>query len=292
MMRLTKTFLMSGAIFLLAALFFTASTFTTSLALAQGGTRVYLQPVEGPEGGLTVEVMAENVTDLYGAEFRLKYDPAVLAVQDDQPDQEGIQVAAGTLLPADQGFVVANQADPAEGTITFAMTLLNPAPPASGSGPLARITFEVLQDVPSTISVEKAKLVAVDLQTITSEAVALDIGGGEVDNSQPQPQAEVETAAAPVVAPTTAPAATTEASAPAPAQTEREFPWWMVAVGMILLGLIGLGVFAIMGGMGKPQRATQPQTRPQPAPQPLQQPPYPQPPQPGQKTRTRPSAFK
>jgi hypothetical protein len=66
----------------------------------------------------------------------------------------------------------------------------------------------------------------------------------------------------------------------------------MVAVGMILLGLIGLGVFAIMGGMGKPQRATQPQTRPQPAPQPLQQPPYPQQPQPGQKTRTRPSAFK
>jgi len=284
-MKLTRIFSASSMIFLLtAALFFTASQ-----TLAQNGTRVYLRPVEGPEGGLTVEVMAENVTDLYGAEFKLKYDPAVLAVQDSQPDQEGVQVEAGTFLPADQGFVVANQADPAEGTVTFAVTLLNPAPPVSGSGPLARVTFEVLQDVPSTISVEKAKLVAIDLQTITAEAVAFDIGGGEVGDqvqSQPEAEAPASAEAAPPAAPTAAPAATTLAVSPEPAETSDDFPWWIVAVGVIVLGLIGLGVFAIMGGVGKPQRAAQPQARPQATPQPLQQPP------PGQKTRTRPSAFK
>src|SRR5262245_43854470 len=77
-----------------------------SLALAQSGTRLYLQQVESADDVLTVDVMAENVTDLYGLEVHLKYDPAVLAVQDAKADQEGVQIEAGTLLPVNQGFVV------------------------------------------------------------------------------------------------------------------------------------------------------------------------------------------
>ncbi|NJN93441.1 MAG: hypothetical protein HC875_04795 [Anaerolineales bacterium] len=85
------------------------------LALAQNGTRLSLKPVEGADGVVTVEVLAENVTDLYGLELHLKYDPAVLEVQDSQTDQPGVQIEAGSLLPVNQGFVVANQADPLRG---------------------------------------------------------------------------------------------------------------------------------------------------------------------------------
>ena len=80
-----------------SALFVTVGIFmlTVSLAWAQGGdgeARVYAQPIDSPAGTVMVDVVAENVTNLYGAEFRLTYDSAVVAVQDFKPEQEGIQI--------------------------------------------------------------------------------------------------------------------------------------------------------------------------------------------------------
>ena len=57
----------------------------SSLVSAQEGARVYLQPVDSADGQLTVDIIAENVTDMYGAEVQLTYDPAVLSVQDANP---------------------------------------------------------------------------------------------------------------------------------------------------------------------------------------------------------------
>ena len=173
-MRQMRTNFLTKLIFTFLVLI-VALALTASLALAQGGARVSLQEVEKTADTLVVDVMADNVTELYGAEFRLAYDPAVLSVQDFKPEQDGVQIQIGSLLPADKGFVVANQADEAAGTITFAMTLLNPAPAVNGGGPLARVTFNVLQGSVSTINVEHAKLVAIDLQTIPSETASLTI---------------------------------------------------------------------------------------------------------------------
>jgi hypothetical protein len=195
---------------------------TAPLALAQSGTRVSLHQVESAEGVLTIEAYAENVTDLYGLELHLKYDPAVLEVQDSQADQTGVQIEPGTLLPVNQGFVVANQANQAEGTIVYALTLLNPAPAVSGSGPMARMTFKTLQDVPSTITVEQATLVSVKLQTIPVETTALTTGS---------PAAE-----------TTAVTTATEASS---------FPWWIAAAVVLTLGILALGGLIFMGGFTK-----------------------------------------
>ena len=120
---------------------FTLLLFIISLlvpaALAQEVAQLSLRPLSDDGQVVVLELVAENVTDMYGAEFRVSYDPTLVAVQDAQPDKEGVQIEVGTLLPANQGFVVANAVDEAAGTITFAMTLLNPAPAATGSGPLA-----------------------------------------------------------------------------------------------------------------------------------------------------------
>ncbi len=209
---------------------------TSSLALAQSGTRLYLQPVESANGVLTVDVMAENVTNLYGLEVHLKYDPVVLAMQDAKTDQEGVQIEAGTLLPVNQGFVVANQVNETEGKITFAVTLLNPAPAVSGSGPVARITFKVLQAIPSTINVEQATLVAANLQTIPHETAPLAIGG----------ETQIVT---------TAPAAAPIANVPVapPAAEDNSFPWWIVAAVVLLAGILAMGVLIMMVNFNKPQ---------------------------------------
>lgn len=213
------------------------------LAQAQTGTRVYLQPVESANGLLTVEVRAENVTNLYGLEVHLKYDPALLEIQDSKTDQEGIQVEPGTLLPVNQGFVVANQADQGQGTILYALTLLNPAPAVNGSGPIARLTFKVLQDIPTTITIEQATLVSASLQTISTATAPLTVGGAQ-------------------------------------GGPDSSFPWWIVGAGVLGLGVVALAGLVVWGGFNKkasPRTTSEPQAQVG---------------KPGQRSGSRPSAFK
>lgn len=221
-----------------AAHFILILVISSSLAFAQGGTRVSLQPIEESNETLVVDVFVENVTDLYGAEFRLSYDPAVLAVQDMKPEQDGVQIEARSLLPQDKGFIVANEADEAAGTVTFAMTLLNPAPAVSGSGALARVTFNILQNFASAIEVEHAKLVAVDLQTIPSETMSLAIGEASQAEAAAQNASSNEP---PVPAPVN----------PPPDAGSSAFPWWIVAAVIMVLGILALGGFIVMGGLNK-----------------------------------------
>lgn len=198
-------------------------------AQAQNGTRVYLEPVESANGLLTVEARAENVTDLYGLELHLKYDPALLEIQDSQADQAGVQVEPGTLLPVNQGFVVANQANQGQGTVLYALTLLNPAPAVSGSGPIARLTFKVLQDVPTTITVERATLVSSSLQTLPVTTVPLTVGGAQAAGSG-----------------------------------SSSFPWWIIGAVVLGLGVVVLAGLLVLGGFTKktsPGTASESQAR-------------------------------
>lgn len=190
-------------------------------ARAQQEARLYLQPVES-EDGLLFEVMAENVTNLYGAEFRLSYDPAVLAVQDLNTGQEGPQIEPGTLLPVNSGFVVANKVDEQAGIITFAMTLLNPAPAVTGSGPLAQVAFKRLGNSPATVEIAHAKLVAVDLQTIPSQTSGFTLAPAAGESGG-------------------------NLSAPGEAAFSTTFPWWIVAAAILILGSLALGSLIMWG---------------------------------------------
>jgi hypothetical protein len=190
-------------VFVVSMLLATLALSTVAVS-AQGAAQVYLTSVASSSDAVTVEVMADNVTDLYGMEFLLNFDPAIVSVLDANPQQEGIQVKAGTLLPESQGFVVINQADTDTGKIAFAMTLLNPAPAVSGSGSLARITFNIKQPTASQVNIEDVKLVSIDLQIIPVETTGLTIG---------------------------------DAAPNSPA-----FPWWIPALIIIVLGLAALGI--------------------------------------------------
>ncbi len=199
--------------YLVLLLLFITLAAPTTPALAQNTAHIYLKPVATTANSVTVEVMADNVTDLYGLEFKLKFDPTVMAVVDANAQQTGVQIEAGGLLPAAQGFVVVNQADATAGTIAFAMTLLNPAPAVSGSGSLGRITFNVLKQQPATVEIADIKLVSAALQTIPTQITNFTIG-----------------------------------------QTNA-FPWWVVAVAIIGLGLVGLVGFIAVGSRKKFQPA-------------------------------------
>lgn len=226
------------------------SFLTASFALANGGARVYPQLSEKGDKVLVVDIVAEGVTEMYGAEFQVRYDPAIVSVQDTDTEHEGIQIEPGLLLPVSQGFVVANKVDEVEGLITFAATLLNPAPPVSGNGSLARVVFNVRQDTPSTISVAHSKLVAFSLEEIPSETAAVTIGGenaGELVAATNLPAQGVSPR--PEEAPATAPEEVQVVTA-----TEEGFPWWALGVAAALFMVVLAGV-VVVGGVSKPQPA-------------------------------------
>lgn len=150
----------------------------TLTSYAQGQARVYLQPVPLQDGRqLVANLMVADVVDLYGVDIQLRYDPNQLRVEDANPRLDGIQIAPGPLLAADERFVVTNKVDVTAGLITFIATLLNPAPPVSGQGVLATIAFHVLGNGPYTVEIAHAQLVSSSLVTIPVVSEDLVLSG-------------------------------------------------------------------------------------------------------------------
>lgn len=92
----------------------------------------------------TIEVWVEDVSDLYGADVQLAFDPAWFEVIDANPSLPGVQVNLRSefLSP---GAVAKNTVDNQLGTIWYAATQLNPAQPVSGSGVLFDFELRGLQ---------------------------------------------------------------------------------------------------------------------------------------------------
>ncbi len=112
----------------------------------QGAATVSLDPPAATVGvgeTVVVNIRIQDVTDLFGADVRLQYDPAIVEVVDANTLVPGTQISSGDFpdISSGRGFVAQNTVNPDEGTIGYAMTLLSPATPVSGSGTLASVTF-------------------------------------------------------------------------------------------------------------------------------------------------------
>lgn len=90
---------------------------------------------------LSIDIFVENVTGLYGADIQLIFDTMAAQVVDADPFMPGVQIQplAGFLSP---DFVIRREADNNTGLIWYAVTQVNPSPPATGSGAVARVTFQ------------------------------------------------------------------------------------------------------------------------------------------------------
>ena len=112
-------------------------------AQATGATLVRCEPVTptGSNATLDVDLYVENVASLYGADVRLSFDPAAAQVVDAVPSTPGVQIQPlNSFLRPD--FLVRREANNISGTIWYAATQVNPTLPVTGSGSLARVTFQ------------------------------------------------------------------------------------------------------------------------------------------------------
>lgn len=90
---------------------------------------------------VTVDIKVDAVTNLYGVDLRMTFDAAKLEAQDAIATMAGVQIQQGNFLDPAQGFMAANSVDNTTGAVQYVFALMAPAPAASGTGVLARITF-------------------------------------------------------------------------------------------------------------------------------------------------------
>lgn len=119
----------------------------------------------GDRGSISIRV--DNAQNLYGLEFHLSFDPNIVEVVDADSSKPGVQLEAGGWLKG--GFAAVNKADNAKGTIDYAVTLLNPAPPINGGGIVATISFKAKKDGTSPLKIVKAILATREAQEINSQ---------------------------------------------------------------------------------------------------------------------------
>lgn len=95
---------------------------------------------------ITLDLYIEEVSALYGLDLWLTFDETIAFVLDENtsPSYPGTQILLlpDLLVP---GFTLFQEADNAIGEIHYATTQINPRPPASGSGPVARFRFQALR---------------------------------------------------------------------------------------------------------------------------------------------------
>jgi len=148
---------------------------------------------EGLTGAVVVSI--RGVSQLYGADVQLAFDPAVLEVVDANPDRPGVQVGLGPFLSPD--MIVREAADNAAGTVHAAFTQINPAEPRDGSGDLFTVVF-------------RARRSGVTTDVTVSSAVLADRNGMAIASTTtsgrvvvvPREQAPATPTAAPVAAST------------------------------------------------------------------------------------------
>jgi hypothetical protein len=106
-----------------------------------------------------VDVRSDGISNIYGAQFNVAFDPAYLQVVDaDGNAGNGVQISSGNCPAPD--FVATNAVDNAAGTVDYAVTQLHPTAACDG-GVIATIQFQC-QNVAGTFPVTIASSILSD----------------------------------------------------------------------------------------------------------------------------------
>lgn len=131
---------------------------------------------------ITIEVRVEGATAVYGSELHLTFDPNLLEV---------VELQHGDFLspdPENQAFVLQNEADNEAGTIDYALSLLNPAPPVEGEGVLLRVIFQAKGAGQTTIEFTSGLFGNQAGEEIVASVEGLSLTIGEAGGDTPDAQ--------------------------------------------------------------------------------------------------------
>jgi hypothetical protein len=87
------------------------------------------------------EIRVRRAPPVYGVDLQIAFDSQMIEVLDADERKKGVQITPGKFLDSRGAFFLENAADNRNGEVRYAMTRLNPEPPARGAGIVARIAF-------------------------------------------------------------------------------------------------------------------------------------------------------
>ncbi len=148
--------------------------------LNQANTTVTVSPAQvNLECGktATVDILINNVQNLFGVDIKVSFDPNVLEVVDANATALGVQIQPGNFLDVSggQGLIQVNGVDVNTGTISYAAIRLNPAPAQSGSGIIATVTFRG-----KAAGTSPVELKSVMLSDPTAQPIPANLANGSV----------------------------------------------------------------------------------------------------------------
>ncbi len=159
-------------------------TANTKLAFSQDLPLVYVDPdtITGlaPSQNFTITVKVANITNLYGFDIRVRWDPAVIDYvshiskfpADDYPD--------GILW--EPGFQLMDQVNKSTGTYWMSATSLEPAPSFNGTGTFFEMTFHV-----ETVGRSLIEIYFHDLADRSADPIEHNVQHGFFSNYTPTP---------------------------------------------------------------------------------------------------------
>ena len=127
----------------------------------------------------TVAIVIQDAAEVYGIDVRAGFDPALVEIVDADPARDGVQMTPGAFPQPD--FVALNAADNAAGALRYAVTQVNPTPPANGGGTV--FTFQV-RGRANGVSPLRVTLVEManrsgELLPVTTRDGAITVTGGQ-----------------------------------------------------------------------------------------------------------------
>ena len=128
-----------------------------------------IKRVDLSAGAFTVDLTAENVTNLAGFQTNLVYDPAIVSVS-------GVSVAAFLGSTGRTVAPVGPTIDNLAGKVTFGAFSFGSQPGASGAGTLATITF-----LPKSVGATALRLQATTLSDPAANAISVTTADGRVE---------------------------------------------------------------------------------------------------------------
>lgn len=128
----------------------------------------------------SLDVFITNVTDLYGYQFDVSFDPGVLSAQ---------AITEGSFLTTGGStFFITGLIDNPVGLISFtANTLLGPDPGVTGSGALALVEFSAIGTGTSFVNLSNVVLLDSNLTDITADVIAGAVEVQDNSGSIPEP---------------------------------------------------------------------------------------------------------
>jgi len=152
------------------------SLFLPVRKISASGTKLFLDPPSVVDGAhnvgsnVTVTLAVTDVADLVAYEVKIHYNNTVLnVINATRPIGSILEPRISPNNWFTPKWELKNDFNATHGRIWLSLTLLSPETARSGSGPLARITFQILSTGDTAIALEETKLADKSANAITHE---------------------------------------------------------------------------------------------------------------------------